>query len=491
MSFRPAVRFSIEDYLSRPAGSAFDSESAERYAWLLEHVRSALDREWDRSDDLLKSSRLAREKGAIMGIEKDAQELSGRIRLILTRENLLAEPFPSYYPSLTDALFSDLYGLSGVAPWAFGWTEEYRRSSSAKLIGERLYCLIDGRSVLQPQRIEEKRRAQLIHALLLASPRERKESGFHEVYLHNGIRVTIYSGGRTKSGEDIIVFRKYLLQKPDLETLAAYGTFPREALPLFKAMCAAGYNVVFAGQVRSGKTTFLQAWQACEDTGLEGVAVATDPETRWEKLMPKAPLMQLVADGEGLSRIEKSLKRSDADYVILEEMRDAASYNLFLGITNLGTMRSKGTIHDSSALNIPYKMATAIATEIGGSEEALIAQIYSNVNFVFELCQLADDKSKKRLKGIVEFSYDPAENRVSARRICRWDPASDSWSWAGSFGKDKEALAAERPEELEIIRESLSRLHEASPLCEPSVYPAYYRGNLAFAPSGGGLNGKP
>ena len=139
MSVRPAVKFSIEEDLSRPAGPAFEGESEGRYAGLLEHVRKTLDREWDRSDDLLKSSRLAREKGAIMGIEKDAAELSGRIRLILTRENLLAEPFPSWYPSLTDALFSDLYGLSGVAPWAFGWTEEYRRSSSAKLIGDRLY----------------------------------------------------------------------------------------------------------------------------------------------------------------------------------------------------------------------------------------------------------------------------------------------------------------------------------------------------------------
>ena len=477
---RIPAKFSLEAYLSRQPKSREGGQDLRRYEELADHVRAALDREWDRADDLLKSSRLAREKGAIMGIERDAEDLRERIRMILTRENLLAEPYPSYYPSLTDALFSDLYGLSGIAPWAFGWTEEYRRSSSAKLIGDRLYCLIDGKTVLQPQRISQKRRGQLIHALLLASPRERKETGFHEVYLSSGIRVTIYSGERTKPGQDIIVFRKYLISRPDLASLAALGTFPPEAVPLFRAMCAIGFNVVFAGQVRSGKTTFLQAWQACEDPHLEGVAVATDPETRWDLLMPDVPMMQLVADGKQLSQIEKSLKRSDADYVILEEMRDAASYDLFLAITSLGTMRSKGTIHDSSALNIPYKMAAAIASAGGGSEDSLIARIFSNINYVFELCQLPGDRSQKRLTGIVEFGYDAAEDRVFARRICQRDPASDRWSWSSAMGRDKEAIAAPYPDQLEIMKKTLAALEKASPLKDGGpVYPAYYRGNRA------------
>ncbi|MCF0150948.1 MAG: Flp pilus assembly complex ATPase component TadA, partial [Firmicutes bacterium] len=339
-----------------------------------------------------------------------------------------------YYPDLTEAVFAELYGLSGIAPWAFDWTESYAKSSSAKLIGDRLYCLIDGKSCLQPQRITAKRRAQLIHALLLATPKERKETGFHEVYLHNGIRVTIYSGERSKNGQDVIVFRKYVMKQLSFEALAEKGTFPMEAVPLFRAMCRVGFNVVFAGQVRSGKTTFLQTWQASEDPSLEGVAVATDPETRWEAILPDAPLMQLIADGDDLLAIEKSLKRSDADYVILEEMRDAASYRLFLGITSLGTMRSKGTIHDGSALNIPYKMASAIASQLGGDRQAMIAQLFGSIHFVFELMQLPENKAQKRLKALWEYRYDPAEDRVCAQQLCSYDPKTDSWRWAPAIG---------------------------------------------------------
>ena len=476
---KPLAKFSIEQYLETARGAKNSSEL--RYEELLRHVKRALDRDWERTDDTLKAQRLAREKGAIRGIERDVNELKDKIRLILAREGLLQEPFPSYYPSLTDAIFSDLYGLGPIAPWAFEWKDEYRGSSSAKIIGDRIYCLINGRSELQPQTISEQRRGQLVNALLIATPKERKEYGFHEVYLHNGIRVTIYSGERCKPGQDIIVFRKYVVKRPTLEALAELGTFPQAAVPLFKEMCAAGFNVVFAGQVRSGKTTLLQAWQACEDPSLEGVAVATDPETRWENILPGAPLMQLVADGEELAKIEKSLKRSDADYVILEEMRDAAAYNLFLGITSMGTMRSKATIHDSSALNIPFKMASAISTEIGGDRESIISQIFTNVNFVFELGQLPADRSQKRLLRITEFTYDPAENRVFAKTLCRYDPENGSFSWAPSIGKDKEEIAARTPGCLENIREILGSLSGEHPLSdERPVYPAYYGGNLSY-----------
>ena len=44
----------------------------------------------------------------------------------------------------------------------------------------------------------------------------------------------------------------------------------------FKVMVKIGFNVLFAGQVRSGKTTFMQVWQRYEAKTLEGLAIATD-----------------------------------------------------------------------------------------------------------------------------------------------------------------------------------------------------------------------
>ncbi|MBQ6088571.1 MAG: ATPase, partial [Firmicutes bacterium] len=235
-------------------------ESGEGYGTLLRDVLKCLEEEWKNSKDADRTDRLVMEKRAIMGYPEEVSQVKDSIRKII-EEKGFEDSFPPWYKSAEDAVFNDLFGLSGIAPWAYDETEEYRNSSSAKLIGDRLYCLIDGKSVLQPQRIGKERREQLKRALLMATPRERLESGFHEVYLRNGIRVTIFSGDRTKPDQDIMVFRKYVLNDMKFEDLAKLGTIPKESVELFKHMVNAGFNVIFAGPVRSGKTTFLRVWQ--------------------------------------------------------------------------------------------------------------------------------------------------------------------------------------------------------------------------------------
>ena len=56
------------------------------------------------------------------------------------------------------------------------------------------------------------------------------------------------------------------------EMMAELGTIPSDAVELFKVMVKIGFNVLFTGQVRSGKTTFMQVWQRYEDISMEGMA---------------------------------------------------------------------------------------------------------------------------------------------------------------------------------------------------------------------------
>lgn len=455
----------------------------EDFYQICDMVAQAFEEDWRDADEIAKGRKLEREKRAIMGYERECRYYIERIGDILAELGYEDRVPPPWYRSLAEGVFHEVYGLAGLAPWAYDETEAYRFSSSAKLIGERLYCLIDGKSVLQPQRIPDKRREQLKRALLLATPRERLEEGFHEVYLHNGIRITIFSGERTKKGQDVMVFRKYVLRELTFEKLAQLGTIPKEAIPLFQTMIRIGFNILFAGQVRSGKTTFLQVWQRQEDPSLEGVAVATDPETPWHVLMPDAPLMQLVTDGEELEHISKSLLRGDNDYILLEEMRDATAYHLFLEITSMGTMRSKATIHDGSSINIPYKMATAVHERYGGNLESMISQIFRNINYVFVFCQRPQNRAQKRLAGISAYRYDAAEDRVSVHEICRYVPTSDTWQWKADLplqtvmGARLLTDATER--EWKRMEEILKNLEFRNPIKGNSViHPHYYRPNL-------------
>lgn len=453
----------------------------ERYEGFYQLCRMAdnlFEEDWRDTDELVKARKLEKEKRAIMGYEKERMFFQSRIGDMI-RERGWHTEVPPWYGSLEEGIFHEVYGLAGLAPWAYDRTEEYRKSSSAKLIGDRLYCLIDGVSQLQPQRIPAERREQLKRALLLATPRERLEEGFHEVYLHNGIRITIYSGERTKNGQDVMVFRKYIMEELSFEELAALGTIPAEAIPLFRSMIRVGFNILITGPVRSGKTTFLQVWQKQEDPTLEGLAVSTDPETPWHDLMPQAPVMQLVADGKELEVIFKSLLRGDNDYILLEEMRDAAAYRLALEITSTGTMRCKATIHSSGAVQIPYKMASAICETYGGNLQNLVARVFQNFHLVFLFRQLPGDRSQKRLAEISAYRYDEEADQVSVHVLCRYIPAEDRWHWKAGLpwhslydgGMDRW-----EEKEWENMENILKKLEQRNPLMEKTtIYPRYYR----------------
>ena len=439
-------------------------------------VEAVFEHDWKGSDEIARMERLELEKRAIMGYEDAVGQYKEKISAIIKEEGLEEASFPPWYRNLGEGIFNELYGLAGLAPWAYDETEEYSRSSSAKIIGDRLYCLMDGVSVLQPQSIGARRREQLKRALLLATPRERLENGFHEVYLRNGIRITIYSGERTKEGQDVMVFRKYIMQDLSFEELVRLGTIPENAVPLFRTMIRLGFNVLFAGPVRSGKTTFMQVWQRCEDPSLEGLVIATDPETPWHELMPHAPVMQLVADGSQLEGITKSLLRGDNDYVLLEEMRDAQAYNIALEITSTGTRRSKATIHTGDPVSLPYSMASKIRARYGGDLRGIIQQIFRNFDYVLEFVSDESDRSAKKLKSIWEYCYDAENDVPSVRCICRYDVAGGSWQWQYHLGRDKKEAAAMRPDVLAQMEGIMRELERRNPLMEGRViYPRYYR----------------
>lgn len=462
--------FYIDQYLLNIGNISIEGGlKQEKFEKVCELVREKLDDEWGITDDKYKDNKLEREKRAIIGYEKETKYYKEKIREIIIRWKITDLWYPPWHIDLYDAIFHEVFGISGLAPWAYDTLDKYKNSSSAKLIGDKLYCLIGGKTELQPQRIGKRRRKQLMRSLLLATPFENTNKGFHEVYLHNGIRITIYSGEKTKENEEIIVFRKYLIKRMSFENMVELNTIPKEAVEVFRLMIKIGYNVLFAGPVRSGKTTFLQSWQMNEDSNLEGLVIATDPETPWHKLMPDAPIMQLIADGNELEMITKSILRGDNDYVVLEEMRDGLAYNIALEITSSGTKRCKATIHDNDAYNIPLKMASKIKSKYGGNIKDLVGQVFMNFDIVIELIQVPDNRSQKRMIGIKEYYYDVVNDQVYINPICKYDMKSEKWIWNNKLyndGCDRDTIE---------LKKRLGKLYNERPLEDKALVPGYYR----------------
>ncbi len=414
-------------------------------------------RDWEDKDH--SRSALEIQKRAIIGYEKEKNFFKNRIGELVRSLGAERVRFPAWYSSLEDGIYHENWGLAGLAEW---FEPVFAGSSSAKIIGENMFFLENGRMALKPQKISKERKDQLIKAFLLLTPEERMDKAYHETYLLDGTRVTIFTSPMAKAGQDAIIFRRYVVPNLSLEEQARRGTVPAAAIPLFKTMASIGFNVAFVGAVRTAKTTFLSTWQALEDPTLEGVMVETDPEIPLDRLLPGAPILQLIADGEDLKRISKNLLRSDADYFILAEARDGIALDTAVRIASKGTKRMKMTFHTRSPRLFPLEAATEIVKSTGGDLNLTMQKVAGSFDYIFHFIQLSD-KSRKRLKGIYQMNVDEA-GEIRVEPVCEYDPKTDSWTFRYALGPAQEEYGLESDWQLlELMKQQLKALADGSP----------------------------
>jgi pilus assembly protein CpaF len=384
------------------------------------------------------------QKRAIIGYPADVTLYMKKIADILDAHGLRGTfDVPSWYESEEDAIFQEVWGRAGMAEW---WRPPYDQCPSAKIIGDDIYFLVDGKMRLMPQRIHKHRRDQLIRGFLLLSPEERLDRDFHEIYLVDGSRITVFKGSMAKSGRDTVIFRRYVIPAYSFAEQALRGTIPEEAIPVFESMVHVGYNVVFCGAVRSAKTTFLATWQSCEDPALEGVMVETDPEIPLHRLIPGAPIVQLIADGDRLRMISKNLLRSDADYFIIAEARDGFALDTAVRACRKGTGHMKMTFHTRDPRAFPEDAAIEIVRAEGGNVHETAVRVAGSFDYLFHFISERATTAKK-LNGIFEMGVVPAHTDgftekealcgYYVREICRYDRAQDRWHWTCRIAADK------------------------------------------------------
>ncbi|MGI6748657.1 MAG: hypothetical protein ACOX4V_10585 [Anaerovoracaceae bacterium] len=444
-------KFYLSDYLKVQKKESVKDIS---FYKLCQKINKEFIREWENGKDNLDSA-LRIQKKAIIGYENEVSFFKSRIREIINKYNAEQTSFPSWYQSLEDGIYHENWGLAGVSEW---FNEKFKESSSAKIIGDRVYFLEDGQMCLKPQTITKERREQMIRSFLLLTPEERLDKEFHEIYMLDGTRVTIYGGSMTKKGQDVIIFRRYIIPRYSFEEQAARGTIPRDSILLLKTMVSLGFNVAFTGAVRTAKTTFLATWQSYEDRSLEGVMVETDPEIPIHTIMPDAPILQIIADNEKLKHLSKNLLRSDADYFIIAEARDGIALDTAVKLASKGTRRIKITFHSRDPLDFSYDVAFEIIKSLGGDLESTAKKVAASFDYIFHFIQLKN-KNQKRLKSIYELGIDRRTREITMKEICRYDHKNDKWGWNSIMTEDKQRIGEEEnPEAMEIFRRELAAL---------------------------------
>jgi len=447
---------------------ALDNNS--KFLVLCSRIKKYIDDEWLREQNQNNTERLLeRHKNAILGKPTEVSYLKDKIREYLKANKLESEKYPSWYKSLVDAIFHENWGIAGIAQWM-----DIADSSSAKIIGDRIYFFIDGKQVLKEQRISGKRFEQLRKAFMLRDETKRLDENYSELYMESGERVTVYTGKKVVEGQSSMVFRKYIVAVLTFEEQARRGTIPIELVPALEALVKCGVRVAFTGPVRSGKSTMLITWQICEDPELEGVLIQTDPEIRIHEVMPRAPIISLIAEGKELFELSKEILKSDADYVVVAEVRDGYTANISVEAANKGTNRLKITVHLSNAEDFCYEMANKIHTIFGGTLDYQIVKVAKSFDFLFEMIQLPNNRAQKRLKSIYEIQYDNDTNEISYHKICEYRLETDDWCFNYDIGdKVKELGKFENAKALDIYSNILKKLAEKYPMPQKVISPLY------------------
>lgn len=468
--------FMLDEYLSGIQNKAVQSLSGaldanSRFYILCDKVKKYLDEDWEKdhnrgNTDVL----LDRQKKAILGYVFQVNYFKDKIREYLKINNLEEEAYPSWYENLVDAIFHQNWGLAGIAPWM-----KMPNSEAAKIIGENIFFLIDGKTELQPQKIPAKRYEQLRKALMLTDSTKRLDDNYSEVYMLTGERVTIYTGNLVAEGQQSMVFRKYIVEALTFEEQARRHTIPKELIPALEALVKMGMRIAFIGPVRSGKSTMLLTFQMRENRKLEGVFIQSDPEIRINELMPDAPIMSLIGDGEELLNMSKKVVRSDANYIVVAEGRDGHAFNMIVESGNKGTRRNKTTLHLSDVEDFAYEIANKIVGVYGGNLDYQIVKVAKSFDYIFEMIELPDNRSQRRLKSIHEIRYDNKSHDITYHRICEYDFKTDSWTFNYDIGsKIIEIGNVEDSAALSVFKSTLKMLSDKYPMKERVVLKPVY-----------------
>nr|WP_315024001.1 ATPase [uncultured Aminipila sp.] len=464
-------KFYLDSFLSQEVKK---NRSLFNFKTLCMLINLEFQQEWEEENKDIQRM-LSIQKNAIIGFDKEVGFFKNKIKYFVKKHNAGETEYPAWYKSLDEAIYHENWGLAGIAEW---FSEEYAESSSCKVIGNRIYFQEHGRMVLKPQEISQERREQLIRAFLLMTPEERLDKDFHEIYTLDGTRITVFRGESVKAGQDVIIFRRYIIPNYTFEEQAKRGTIPWDSIPLLKEMVKLGYSVATTGAMKSGKTSFLATLQSYEDESLEGVMLETDPEISLHKLMPKAPIVQILAKEDKLKTITKHLLRSDADYLIMAEARDGVALDTVLRIASKGTRRLKITFHERNPMNFPYDVAAEVTLSLGGDMELIARRAADSFDYIFHFIQLKD-KGKKRLKGIYEMHFDKRTNKIIITQICAYNYQTDSWCWRYAISKDKVIAGIEENQEsFNIFSKLLEELEEHNPMEIEGAGNEAYNGSL-------------
>ncbi|MFT9495739.1 MULTISPECIES: ATPase, T2SS/T4P/T4SS family [Bacillota] len=405
---------------------------------------------------------LERQHQAVIG---DAQAMSyfiTKINEVLQKENITTNDFPNFYESLAEAIFHEVWGVSILHKW-----DKMPFSEAAVIRGTELWLDINGQFVKQNEQFENDEAVERIKRAFTMRVKDaviNEQTPELEIEREDGSRITMIQKPRGK--ENYIMFRRFVVKNMSLEEQANLGTILPDDIPFFRALARVMANTIFAGRVRSAKSTFMKTMLRERDPSFVAAVMEKHFELDLSKQFKDRLIFEVQAKEGDLHHAMPRLLRMEHDYIVVGEIRSLETEG-YLQACERGERGAYSTYHLTSVENVVSQITRHILDEFPNRKfDNELERVARNIDIIVTMS--ADrDRRRKRVIGVTEIIWDETNRTHRTHDLVRYSPVTNQYYYSSNITKELLTLmAAESLEDTKILIRHLKQKEKISPMTE-------------------------
>ncbi|MEY8742028.1 ATPase, T2SS/T4P/T4SS family [Bacillales bacterium AN1005] len=404
---------------------------------------------------------LERQHRAVIGDQKAMSYFITKINEVLHKENISSTDFPSFYSSLSEAIFHEVWGVSILHKW-----DKMPNSEAAVIRGTQLWIDVDGTFVKQNEEFESIERVERVKKAFTIRIKDaiiNEQSPELEIEREDGSRITMIQKPRGK--ENYIMFRRFVVKNFGLEEQARLGTILENDIPFFRSLSRVMANTIFAGRVRSAKSTFMKTMIKERDPSYVIGVLEKHFELNLSKEMNRL-IFEIQAKEGDLHHAIPRLLRMEHDYIVVGEIRSLETEG-YLQACERGERGAYSTYHLTTVENVVPQITRHILDEFPNRNfENELERVARNIDIIVTM-NAERDRKRKRVIGVTEIIWDEENRKHRTQDLIRYSPTTKKYYYSANLSKELLSLmAAESLEDAKILINHLARKAKESPMSD-------------------------
>ncbi|QHA38724.1 secretion system protein E (plasmid) [Rossellomorea marisflavi] len=405
---------------------------------------------------------LERQHKAVIGDRHEMSRFTNQITEVLRKQNITSKDYPDFYGSLAEAVFHEVWGVGILHKW-----EKYPDSEACVIRGTELWIDINGKFVKQDETYENEEAVERVKRAFLIRMKDavlNEQKPEIEIEREDGSRITMIQ--KPRSRDNYVMFRRFVVQDLSLLEQSKRETIPERDIPIYQALSKAMVNIVFAGRVRSAKTTFMKTMIRERKPEYIGAVMEKHFELGLSKHFPDRLFFEVQAKEGDLHKAMPRLLRMEHDYIIVGEIRSLET-EAYLQSSERGERGNLTTYHLTNVDNVVEQIARHILDEFPTRNiDNEIARVAQNIDIVITL-KSDRDRRRKRVIGVTEIVWDEKRRMHFTQDLIRFSPLTNKYYYSSKISKELfMSMMEESEEDAKRLLTLLSKREQESGMSE-------------------------